>query len=143
MKMMIPFSYVIFVWYLLFITDIFPYNPFWWLCIALFFNILQLSAMIYYQNDRLYIFLFCFLNLFIKILPIFFLRSYYYKKIQIKTDLLPGLVLFVFYIFSTFFLILDGSYQTANQIINKYINAIKTNRPFSPFIYYVSQWLRS
>jgi hypothetical protein len=141
MEISIPFSYWIFAWYLLFITGIVSYEPFWWLVIASVANLLQLAAMIYYQNDLLYIFLFVFGNIFLKVLPIYSLRSNFYQKIHFIQDILPGLVLFAVYLVLTVFI--KGSYQKANRRIHEYINAIKTNRPFSPFVYYVSKWIRS
>jgi len=142
MEIVIPFSYWIFGWFVLFILEIIPYNPFWWLCIAFCINILQLAAMVYYQNDALYIFLFIFGNIFLKVLPIYSLRSNYYKKINIVKDILPGLVLFTIHIFWTWFITFRGSYEKARKQIQNYVNSIRHNRPFSPFVYYVSKAIR-
>ena len=143
MEIVIPFSYWIFGWFVLYEFGIVRYNPFWWLVIAFCINILQLAAMLYYQNDALYIFLFVFGNFFLKVLPIYTLFDTYYKKIHYSSELLPGLVLFAIYGIWTWFITFRGSYEKARKNIRNYGNNIRHNKPFSPFVYYASKWIRA
>ncbi len=69
------FSYWIFTWYVFYIFKIVKYNPKWGLTIALIENIGLLYLMFYYKNSWINIFLFCFVNFFIKILPLWTIRN--------------------------------------------------------------------
>jgi len=137
--MLIPPSYLIFAWYLLFIAKIVPYNPFWWLVIALVVNIWTIIQMMYYRNDFLIIFLFILINMIIKIIPIYYLLSNNnytnVKKIHWETDLLPGLVLIVFYVA----LVTKGtfSFTIIEKIMEKTQYNIQNNKPNSPIIKYI------
>lgn len=138
MEIIIPFSYVIFAWYVLYQFKKVSYNPFWWLWVGLVTNLLQLSAMVYYHNDALYIILFCLMNFFLKILPIYSLWDTFSKKFQFNTDILPGFVLLVVYIL----LLFKGSLENGKKTLEKYFTSIQQNRPVSPFVYYVSKAIR-
>ena len=137
--MLIPPSYLIFAWYLLFIAKIVPYNPFWWLVIALFVDSFMTLEMVYYRNDFLIIFLFILINIFIKIIPIYYLLSDYpsmnVQKIHWTTDLLPGFGLMVLYIAW----ITNGtfSFTIIEKIMEKIQYNIQHNKPVSPIIYYI------
>jgi hypothetical protein len=143
MEIIIPFSYWVFGWFILYEFGMIPYNPFWWLVIAFCVNILQLGLMVYYQNDGLYLFLFIIGNVFLKIIPIYTLFDTYYKKIHYSSELLPGLVLFSIYIFWTWFITFRGSYEKARKQIQNYHKSIQNNKPFSPFVYYISKAIRN
>ena len=73
------FSYWIFVWYIFYIIGIVKYNPKWGLTIGLIENIIALCLMFVYKNSIINIFLFCFINFFIKILPLWTLRKTKYE----------------------------------------------------------------
>ena len=133
--MMIPPSYMIFAWYLLFISKIVPYNPFWWLVIALVVNIFTILEMIYYRNDFLMILMFIFINIFIKVIPVYHLRSQYNKKIDWIPDLVPGFILMVVYVaFLT-----NGTFSLTiiEKIMKKIQYKIQHNKPISPIISYL------
>ena len=135
MKIVIPPSYVIFTWYLLFIAGIVPYNPFWWLVIALVVGILTTLEMMYYRNDFRLILMFIVMNVFIKIIPVYHLYSQKVQNIDWVKDLLPGFVLMVVYVaFLT-----NGTFSLA--IIEKFWKKIQYNiqhnKPISPIISYL------
>ena len=69
------FSYWIFLWYILYILKVVIYNPKWALTISLIENTFALALMFFYKNSFINIFFFCFINLFIKILPLWSLRK--------------------------------------------------------------------
>jgi hypothetical protein len=135
----IPPSYVIFIWYLLFIADIVPYNPFWWLVIALVVVILTILQMMYYRNDFRLIFLFILINIFIKIIPIYHLLSKdnytNINKINIQEDIVPGLVLMGLYVAW----ITNGTFSLTiiEKTLNKIQYNIQHNKPISPIIKYI------
>ena len=138
--MLIPPSYLIFAWYLLFIAKIVPYNPFWWLAIGLFVDILATLEMMYYRNDFLIIFLFILINLFIKIIPMYHLLSSYrsstnVKKIYIQEDIVPGFSLMILYVAW----ITNGTFSFNNiqKIMEKVQYNIQHNKPNSPIIKYI------
>jgi hypothetical protein len=69
------FSYWLFTWYIFYIFKIVKYNPKWGLTIGLVENIGLLCLMFYYKNSWINIFLFCVVNLFIKIIPLWSIRN--------------------------------------------------------------------
>jgi len=128
----LAFSYWIFAWYLLYICKIIKYNPLLFLIIGLIFEIIYLIVIIYYKNSPLYIFLFIFINFFIKVLPIWTLKN---TKINYD-DIGAGIILFFIYIGWVWF----------NNKLNKnyfkiLINSIKNKKPISPILYAVKQYL--
>ena len=87
------FSYWIFVWYILYIFGILPYNPKLAILLAISINIIMFVLMIYYKTRILYIFNFILINFFIKILPYYTLIR---EKIYIQ-DLKPLAIIFIVY----------------------------------------------
>jgi len=80
------FSYWIFVWYLLYEFKIINNSPKLALIIGLISNTILLLLMIYYDNNIYNILLFCIVQLFIKIIPLWRLRNnniYDYKSLII------------------------------------------------------------
>jgi len=78
------FSYWIFAWYLLYEFKFINYSPKLALIIGLISNIILLLLMIYYNNSILNILLFCIVQLFIKVIPLWRLRNnniYDYKSL--------------------------------------------------------------
>jgi len=80
------FSYWIFLWYLLYEFKFINYSPKLALIIGLISNIILLLLMVYYVNNIYNILLFCIVQLFIKIIPLWRLRNnniYDYKSLII------------------------------------------------------------
>ena len=142
--MMIPPSDFIFAWYLLFIADIVPYNPFWWLVIALVVAIFATLEMMYYRNDFLIIFLFILINTVIKVIPIYHLLSKgnytNVNKINIQEDIVPGFGLMVLYVAW----ITNGTFSLdiIEKIIKKTQYKIQHNKPVTPIIKYIYHYFR-
>ena len=90
------FSYWIFVWYLLYKFRIVKYNPKLALIISLFENIIILVLMIFYLNNIINILIFCVLNFFIKVLPLWDLRK------SNSYEIYPIIFLFTIYILATY-----------------------------------------
>ena len=128
----LAFSYWIFTWYLLYICKIIKYNPLFFLIIAFIENIIYLALLIYYKNSLLYIFLFIFINFFIKVIPIWTLRNtqFNYDDIDI------GIILFFIYLCWLYF----NNKLNINSL-TQLLNSIKKRTPVSPILYIVKQYL--
>ena len=122
------FSYWIFVWYLLYIFKIIKYSPKFALILGLIENLIGLMVMIYYKNSFIIIFLFCFVNFFIKVVPIWSLRKETY---QIKQ------ILYTFFLFSLYSLWLLINNTNPYNVIKHYYNEIKKNQPIGPISSYL------
>uniref|UniRef100_A0A6C0JKJ3 Uncharacterized protein n=1 Tax=viral metagenome TaxID=1070528 RepID=A0A6C0JKJ3_9ZZZZ len=122
------FSYWIFIWYIFYELKLTTFNPLIALLIGFIENISVLFLMFYYSNSRLNIFLFCFINFFIKVLPLWRLR---YSEYNIK-DFYALIFLFLIYI-----LWLLVNKVDFKKIINTSYDNIKNNKPFAPFMYYM------
>jgi hypothetical protein len=69
------FSYWIFTWYVLYEFKIITYSPKLALIVGLISNIILLLLMIFYNNSIIIIVLFCIIQIFIKIIPLWRLRN--------------------------------------------------------------------
>jgi hypothetical protein len=126
------FSYWIFAWFLLYEAGGIAYSPKIALLIGFIENIGILCIMLYFANGWLNIFLFCFINFFIKIVPLYILRN----KPLLMRDLYAFIVLFGIYILW----ILVNQVSIINAIKLRY-KEIRDNKPLGPFMYYAKQYL--
>ena len=85
------FSYWMFAWYILYEFKCTNYSPKLALIIGLISNTILLFLMIFYKNNIINILLFCFIQFFIKIIPLWRLRN---NKIY---DLKSLCILFIIY----------------------------------------------
>lgn len=127
-------SYWIFAWYILYELKIVKYNPKIALIFGLAINLFMLSMMIYFNNSWINIFLFCFINFFIKVLPLIRLQNSQYKW----TDFYALVVLFIIYLV---WLFLNGI-NIKERVLNYYDN-MKNKKPLGPFMTYMNQLLRN
>ena len=121
-------SYWIFFWYLLYELKIIKYNPKLALSIALISNIIPLTLMIYYKNNISYILLLLVINFFIKVIPLLRLKN----KINYCEDMYIIGIIVIFYI-------LWLSINDINIKNFNFIDDIKSNRPFSSMIAFMSK----
>jgi hypothetical protein len=122
------FSYWIFAWYILYICNIVKYNPKWALTIGLVENIGILFLMFFYKHSIINIFLFCFINFFIKVLPLWSLRNTKYDI----TGIYSLIILFFIYLLWV---------KINNIPFNNAYGWIKTNNDPGPFTHYVKKIL--
>lgn len=127
------FSYWIFIWYLLYMLKVVDYNPKWALMIALIENIFALALMIYYKNSFINIFLFCLINLFIKILPLWSLRNTKYE--------ING-IYYLIILFCIYLLWLKINNFDLLKNVNEWFHYIKKDNDPGPFTYYAKQFLK-
>lgn len=125
------FSYWIFLWYIFYILKIVKYNPKWALTIGLIENTFLFALMIFYKNSFINIFLFCFINIFIKILPLWSLRKTTYEI----NGFYSMIILFCIYLL---WLKINNLDILKNS---EWFNYIKKDNELGPFTYYVKQLL--
>lgn len=123
------FSYWIFAWFLLYQFGFTSYNPKIALILGLIENIGILGSMIYFNNSFIYIFLFCIINFFIKVLPIWLLRKSKYEWI----DVYAMIALFLIHILWLVINKVDFKKYASDRY-----SQIKTNRPAAPLTHYMT-----
>ena len=124
------FSYWIFIWYIFYMFNIVKYNPKWALTIGLIENLFALSLMILYKNSLINIFLFCVINLFIKIIQLWSLRNTAYKI----NGIYSLIIVFCLYLI----------WLKINHVPFKNIfEWIKNNEDPGPFTYYIKQLFKN
>jgi len=116
----IPSNWIL-VWYLFYITGILRYNPKFALILGILFNVVTISAMIYYRveiQNILYLVAFVF---FLKGIPLWSLRN---TKIQ-KKDIYATIGLFLMYVG---WIVWEGQMMTVIQTLHGLIhNKIETH----------------
>lgn len=122
------FSYWIFFWYIVYELKLTSYNPKLAILVGLIQNAFILGIMIYFNNAWLYIFLFCFINLFLKIIPFWRVRRTAYHTRDAYA------LLIYFMIFLTWIYIND--YNLIQYASERY-KQLKNNKPIGPFIYFI------
>jgi len=88
------FSYWMFVWFLLYIFNYTAYNPKFALILGLIYNIIMLILMFIYNSPRETIVVFVIINIFIKVVPLYYLR----KDVIKWKDIYFTCILFLIYI---------------------------------------------
>jgi len=126
------FSYWIFAWFLLYQLGVIAYNPKIALMVGLIENIGILCVMLYFAKSWLNILLFCFVNFFIKIVPLYILRNTPFKA----RDLYAFIGLLGIYILW----ILVNKVSIIDTIKLRY-KEIRDDKPLGPFMYYAKQYL--
>ena len=122
------FSYYLFIWFLFYYFGYIKYCPNSWFILGILNNLIALLIMFYYKIPLLNIFVFSFINIFIKIIPLWLIRNKPYK-IQ---DFIFGCILFVIFSFSLS--LYNTNFIKVNQNI---IEAIKEGVPATPIEYYI------
>ena len=126
------FSYWVLLWYILYELKVIQFNPEPALLLGILENIIYLFFMFFYRNSAINIALFIIINAAIKVIPLYRLRNttYGYKDIG----------------FTVFLLILWTLWLKMNNVNIKTFfttsfDAIKTNYPKTPGIYYIKKVL--
>lgn len=124
------FSYWVLLWFILYVFKLVPYNPLFWLWVALIENFLNIGLFIYYKRFE-FLWAFIAVIFIIKVLPIWYLRN---TPIRIN-DMIFGLILFIVYYC---WLIYNNS--SLHKLYNATYDSIKNNKPSytTPFIYFMN-----
>ena len=126
------FSYWIFAWYVLYAFNLTTFHPKIALVIGLIHNTGLLLTMIYYKNDWIHIATFCFINTFIKVIPLWTVRNdpYQWKDFY---------ALVVYYMIHLVWLFVNGQHSD----VERGLHLIKNNLPIGPFMQLVDKYVRS
>ena len=133
MRFDLVFSYWIFAWYVLYALGVTSFNPKIALVVGLVHNTGLLLTMIYYKNDWIHIATFCFINTFIKVIPLWTVRNDPYRW----KDFYALVVYFIMYIIWLFV-----NDQLHTRGIEKGLQQIKDNVPSGPFMQFVDKSIR-
>ncbi len=125
------FSYWIFAWYVLYALRLTTYNPKIPLVLGVIHNTILLLLLFYYKNDWIHIFTFCFINLFIKVIPLWTLRNDEYRWKDFYA-------LIVYYMIHLVWLFVNGKLHG----IDKALDLVKKNLPIGPFMQLVDKYVR-
>jgi len=125
------FSYWIFTWYVLYALRLTTYNPKIALIVGIIHNTGLLLSMFYYKNDWIHIATFCFINLFIKVIPLWTLRNDEYRWKDFYA-------LIVYFMIHLVWLYVNGQLHG----IDKGVEKIKANLPVGPFMQLVDKYVR-
>ena len=129
------FSYWIFAWFLLYEFHVTDYNPKMWLILGVIENAVMLLFMIYYKNSAWFILLFIFINTWIKLVPLWILRSTQFTS----SDFMAGLILFAVYLCWVY--INYGSFKNVWRQIKSSVSKIQHAEPSTPLIQYLFKGL--
>ena len=131
MRFDLVFSYWIFAWYVLYAFNLTTFHPKIALVIGLIHNTGLLLTMIYYKNDWIHIATFCFINTFIKVIPLWTVRNdpYQWKDFY---------ALVVYYMIHLVWLYVNGQHSD----VERGLHLIKNNLPVGPFMQLVDKYVR-
>lgn len=121
------FSYWIFVWFLFYEINVIKYSPKLALLFGLFENIILLITMIYFSNPFIQIILFCIINFFIKILPLWILRN---QRIHTH-DFLILLATFIVY------LVWISIHMSIPDFVKDFVRKIRQGESIGPVTEYI------
>ena len=127
------FSYWIFAWYVLYIFRVTTFIPKIALVVGVIHNTIMLLMMIYYKNDWIHIATFCFINTFIKVIPLWTVRNDPYRW----KDFYALVVYFMIYVV---WLFINGQLHVG---LENGLEKIKNNLPAGPFMQFVDKYIRS
>jgi hypothetical protein len=132
MRIDMVFSYWIFAWYLLYISKITNYNPKFLIILGLIENAVMLSMMILFHTKIVNIIWFIFINIILKVIPLYTLWN---DKIK-RQDILISIILFMVYLF---YLYLHRVNFTTQQ--KRIINSLLYNQNKTPFLHFINKYL--
>jgi len=125
------FSYWIFAWYVLYALRVTTLIP----KIALIFGIIHntglLLSMFYYKNDWIHIATFCFINLWIKVIPLWTVRNEPYRWKDFYA-------LVVYFMIHLVWLFINGKLKLNTDGLQ----LVKNNLPIGPFMQLVDKYVR-
>lgn len=125
------FSYWIFAWYVFYAFNLTTFHPKIALVVGLIHNTGLLLTMIYYKNDWIHIATFCFINTFIKVIPLWTVRNDPYRWKDFYA-------LVVYYMIYLVWLYVNGQHSD----VERGLQLIKNNLPIGPFMQLVDKYVR-
>ena len=130
MRFDLVFSYWIFAWYVLYALGVTTFIPKIALIVGIIHNTGLLLSMFYYKNDWIHIATFCFINLCIKVIPLWTVRNEPYRW----KDFYALVVYFILFII---WLHVNGQLKLNSEGLYE----IKNNLPSGPFTKFVYKYI--
>lgn len=129
MRADLVFSYWVYIWYIIYAFKLISYSPKFPLIVGLIDNIIMLILMTIYNTSKKTIFYFIIINVFIKVLPLYYLLN---EQIFMK-DILFTCILFT--LFMIWILINKQNLVGNMKLIYESLLYEKNKTPFMAFIH--------
>ena len=131
--MLFIYSYWIFAWFILYLLNIIPYNPFIYIIIAYILTLFELLYIYLKKANKYNLIKFLIINIILKLIPIIILIKL--NKTTIKyNDIYFGILLLYIYIFIMIILNINPLNEY-NKVFNTYINDDNKNKSIFSKIY--------
>jgi len=131
------FSYWVYIWYIIYILKLIKYSPKFAILMGLIDNIILLYLMLIYGTSKYSIFVFIFINMFIKVVPLYNLRN----ENIILTDVYFTIFLFIVFIF---WLYINKKTLVVNMKLIYYsIIYEKEQTPFFYFLHQIKKYIKN
>ncbi len=127
------FSYWIFSWFILYLLNIIPYNPIFFIIFGYILTIFEFFYLFINKTNKFNLIKFAIINIIIKLIPIIILIII--NKIYFNfNDIYFGFLLFIFYIF-VMILFNINPLKEYEKILNTYINDDEKNKSIFSKLY--------
>lgn len=118
--MIFIYSYWIFTWFILYLLNIIPYNPIFYIIIGYIISIFELLYLFLKKTNKYNLIKYTIINIIIKVFPIIILIYLNKYKFNYK-DIYFGIILLNIYIFLMIVLNINPFIEY-NKLLNTYIN---------------------
>jgi hypothetical protein len=131
--MLFIFSYWIFIWFILYLLNIIPYNPFLFIIIGYILTIFEFYYLFINKTNNFNLIKFSIINVILKFIPILILIIL--NKISfIFNDIYFGFLLFILYLFIMIILNINP-FNEYDKLLNTYINDDNKNKSIFSKLY--------
>ena len=131
--MLFIYSYWLFTWFLLYLLNIVPYNPIFYLIIGYILTIFEFIYLILKKTNKYNLIKYAFINIIIKVFPIIILI--YLNKYKFNSnDIYIGFILINIYLLLMIILNINP-YIEYNKLLDTYINNDNKNKTLFSKIY--------
>jgi|694.fasta_scaffold03177_2 hypothetical protein len=131
--MLFIYSYWLFTWFLLYLLNIVPYNPIFYLIIGYILTIFEFIYLILKKTNKYNLIKYAFINIIIKVFPIIIL-IYLNKYKSNSNDIYIGFILIIFYLLLMIIMKINP-YLEYHKLLDTYINNDNNNKTLFSKIY--------
>ena len=131
--MLFIYSYWLFTWFLLYLLNIVPYNPIFYLIIGYILTIFEFIYLILKKTNKYNLIKYAFINIIIKVFPIIIL-IYLNKYKSNSNDIYIGFILIIFYLLLMTIMKINP-YLEYHKLLDTYINNDNNNKTLFSKIY--------
>ena len=131
--MLFIYSYWLFTWFLLYLLNIVPYNPIFYLIIGYILTIFEFIYLILKKTNKYNLIKYAFINIIIKVFPIIIL-IYLNKYKSNSNDIYIGFILIIVYLLLMIIMKINPSLEY-HKLLDTYINNDNNNKTLFSKIY--------